>query len=60
MGELLPFIRFYGLGIVPVLAMMLVFPASAQTSSSSAIQGTNPETQGTAPSSSTSTKPNKK
>jgi L,D-transpeptidase catalytic domain len=50
MGELLPFdLRltgiavaryFRGLVIVPVLAMMLVFPASAQTTSDSKIQST--------------------
>ena len=50
MGELLPFDlrltgiavarHFRGLGIVPVLAMILVFPASAQTTSGSKIQST--------------------
>ena len=47
MCKLLPFTHFYGLVIVPVLAMMLAFPASAQISSNSAPQGTNSETQGT-------------
>jgi hypothetical protein len=47
MCKLLPFTHFYGLVIVPVLAMMLAFPAIAQTSSNSATQGTNSETQGT-------------
>ena len=42
-----PFTHFYGLVIVPVLAMTLAFPAIAQISSNSATQGTNPETQGT-------------
>ena len=47
MCKLLPFTHFYGLAIVPVLAMMLAFPASAQINSNSATQGTNSETQGT-------------
>ena len=38
---------FRGLVIFLVLAMVLAFPASAQTSSNSATQGTNSETQGT-------------
>ena len=36
----LPFTHFYGLVIVPVLAMMLAFPASAQISSNSETQST--------------------
>jgi len=47
MCKFLPFSHFYGLVIVPVLAMMLAFPASAQVGSNSATQGTNSETQGT-------------
>jgi hypothetical protein len=47
MCKLLPFTHFYGLVIIPVLAMMLAFPASAQISSNSTTQGTNSETQGT-------------
>ncbi|HET7164434.1 MAG TPA: L,D-transpeptidase [Pseudolabrys sp.] len=47
MCELLPSTHFYGRVIVPVLAMMLAFPASAQVGSNSATQGTNSETQGT-------------
>jgi len=39
MCKLLPFTHFYGL-IVPVLTMMLAFPASAQISSNSETQGT--------------------
>ena len=35
MCKFLPFTHFYGLVIVPVLAMMLAFPASAQISSNS-------------------------
>jgi hypothetical protein len=38
MCKFLPPAHFYGLLIVPVLAMMLAFPASAQTSSNSATQ----------------------
>ena len=40
MCKLLPFTHFYGLVIVPVLAMMLAFPASAQISSNSETQST--------------------
>src|SRR5262244_1579551 len=40
MRKVLPFAHFYGLGIVPVLAMMLAFPASAQVSSESDTQST--------------------
>jgi lipoprotein-anchoring transpeptidase ErfK/SrfK len=40
MCKVLPFTLFYGLVIVPVLAMMLAFPASAQTSSNSDTQST--------------------
>ena len=47
MCKLLPVTHFYGLVIVPVLAMVLAFPASAQINSNSATQGTNSETQGT-------------
>ena len=47
MCKLLPSTHFYGLVIVPVLSMMLAFPASAQVGSNSATQGTKPETQGT-------------
>ena len=47
MCKLSPFTHFYGLVIVPVLAMMLVFPAIAQVSPNSATQGTKSETQGT-------------
>ena len=36
MCKLSPFTHFYGLVIVPVLAMMLVFPAIAQVSPNSA------------------------
>ena len=39
MCKLLPFTHFYGLVIVPVLAMMLAFPAIAQISSNSANSG---------------------
>ena len=45
MCKFLPFSHFYGLVIVPVLAMMLALPASAQNNSSSETQGS--ETQGT-------------
>ena len=45
MCKFFPFSHLYSLVIVPVLAMMLVFPASAQTSSDSETQGT--ETQST-------------
>jgi L,D-transpeptidase catalytic domain len=47
MCKLLPSTHVYGLVIVPVLTMMLAFPASAQVGSNSATQGTNSETQGT-------------
>src|SRR5262249_24033494 len=40
MCKFLPFAHFYGLVIVPVLAMMLAFPASAQISSNSETQST--------------------
>src|SRR5215510_6986299 len=40
MRKVLPFAHFYGLVIVPVLAMMLAFPASAQVSSSSETEST--------------------
>ena len=40
MRKVLPFTNFYGLVIVPVLAMMLAFPATAQTSSNSDTQST--------------------
>ena len=40
MCKFLPFTHFYGLVIVPVLAMMLAFPASAQISSNSETQST--------------------
>ena len=40
MCEFLPLAHFHGLVIVPVLAMMLAFPASAQISSSSEAQST--------------------
>ena len=40
MCKFLPFSNFYGLAIIPVLAMMLAFPASAQTSSNSEAQST--------------------
>src|SRR5262245_32487741 len=40
MRKVLPFAHFYGLVIVPVLAMMLAFPASAQVSSGSETQST--------------------
>ena len=46
--------HFLALGIVPILAMMLAFPASAQVSSDSEAQSAAP------PSESTSTNPNKK
>jgi L,D-transpeptidase catalytic domain len=46
MCKFLPFSHFYGLVIVPVLAMMLALPASAQNNSSSETQGTKSETQG--------------
>jgi len=39
--------KFYGLVIVPVFAMMLALPASAQNNSSSETQDTKSETQGT-------------
>jgi L,D-transpeptidase catalytic domain len=41
MCKFLPFSHFYGLVIVPVLAMMLAFPASAQISSNSETQSTS-------------------
>jgi hypothetical protein len=47
MCKFLSFARFYGLVIVPVLAMMLAFPASAQISPNSETQGNNSQTQGT-------------
>ena len=47
MSKLLPFTHFYGLVIVPVFAMMLALPASAQNNSSSETQDTKSETQGT-------------
>jgi hypothetical protein len=50
MCKLLPSTHFYGLVIVPVLAMMLALPASAQNNSSSETQGSETqgsETQGT-------------
>jgi hypothetical protein len=50
MCKFLPFSHFYGLVIVPVLAMMLALPASAQNNSSSETQGSETqgsETQGT-------------
>jgi hypothetical protein len=40
MRKVLPFAHFYGLVIVPVLAIMLAFPASAQVSSSSETEST--------------------
>ena len=40
MCKFLPFTHFYGLAIVPVLAMMLAFPASAQVNSNSETQST--------------------
>ena len=40
MCKLLPFTHFYGLVIVPVLVMMLTFPASAQISSNSESKST--------------------
>src|SRR4029434_4787553 len=40
MCKVLPFTRFYGLVIVPVLATMLAFPAAAQTSSNSETKST--------------------
>src|SRR5262249_23977061 len=40
MRKVLPFAHFYGLVIVPVLAMMLAYPASAQVSSSSETEST--------------------
>src|SRR5215831_17700558 len=40
MRKVLPFAHFYGLVIVPVLAMMLAFTASAQVSSSSETEST--------------------
>src|SRR5262245_27715185 len=40
MRKVLPFAHFYGLVIVPVLAMMLAFPASAQVSSGSETEST--------------------
>jgi hypothetical protein len=46
MCKFLPFSHFYGLVVVPVLAMMLALPASAQNNSSSETQGTKSETQG--------------
>src|SRR5262245_51890256 len=46
MCKFLPFTHFYGLVIVPVLAMMLALPASAQNDSSSETQGTKSEAQG--------------
>jgi len=48
MCKVLPFTRFYGLVIVPVLATMLAFPAAAQTSSNSETKtGSNSETKST-------------
>jgi L,D-transpeptidase catalytic domain len=47
MCKFLSFAHFYGLVIVPVLAMMLAFPASAQISPNSETQGNNSQTQGT-------------
>jgi hypothetical protein len=47
MSKFLSFAHFYGLVIVPVLAMMLAFPASAQISPNSETQGNNSQTQGT-------------
>src|SRR5262249_50006835 len=40
MCKFLPFAHFYGLGILPVLAMVLAFPASGQISSNSETQST--------------------
>ena len=60
MCKLLPFTHFYGLVILPVLAMTLAFPAIAQISSNSATQAPIPRPKAPAPSSSTSTNPNKK
>src|SRR6476620_5414208 len=47
MCKFLPFTHFYGLVIVPVFAMMLALPASAQNNSSSETQGTKSETEST-------------
>ena len=47
MFKFLPFAHFYGLVIVPVFAMMLALPASAQNNSSSETQGTKSETEST-------------
>ena len=48
MCKVLPFTRFYGLVIVPVLATLLAFPAAAQTSSNSETKtGSKSETKST-------------
>ncbi len=48
MCKVLPFTRFYGLVIVPVLATMLAYPAAAQTSSNSETKtSSNSETKST-------------
>ena len=48
MCKFLPFTHFYGLVIVPVLAMMLAFPATAQTSPPATAQtSSNSESKGT-------------
>ena len=47
MCKFLPFTHFYGLVIVPVFAMMLALPASAQNNSSSETQGIKSETEST-------------
>ena len=47
MCKFLPFTHFYGLVIVPVFAMMLALPASAQNNSNSETQGTKSETEST-------------
>jgi hypothetical protein len=61
MCKVLPFTRFYGLVIVPVLATMLAFPAAAQTSSNSETKtSSNPRPKAPAPSSSTLINPDRK